>query len=145
MILIKTLFIFHLLFQVSSREVYVAFQTQEYAVTVILNTDHISRALNKIANAITAENKVNVNDIALPDTEIEDPKNSPIKNLDIHSSNIDTLHTTSSMRIIARHNNLVNRYRGKRQLAATRNKNNNFLMMTHTFYLKTIQIQLLQT
>ena len=53
---------------------------------VILNTDHISRALTKIADAITAENKVNVNDIALPDTEIEFLKNSPIKNLDINST-----------------------------------------------------------
>ena len=122
MLLIRILHILHLLFQVSSKEVYVAFQTQEYAVNVILNTDHISRALTKIANAITAENKVNVNDIALPDTETENLKNLHISKLDTNSSDIDILHTTSSMRILARHNNLVNRYRGKRQLAPIDNK-----------------------
>ena len=57
----------------------VAFQTEEYAINIVIviTSNHISRASTKIENALTQNSLISKNELALPETSKEKEKKSP--------------------------------------------------------------------
>ena len=80
----------------------VAFQTEEYAINIVIviTSYYISRASTKIENALTQNSLISKNELALPETSKEKEKN-------LHSiQQTKFVQGTSNSRIVTKQNNL---------------------------------------